>query len=60
MRVQYLTFSAYEWYFMTPGYLQQIGIQPEHSEPVRLIVTFYREFFNNITQQKDYVISFIK
>ena len=44
---------------MAPGYIQNDGVAVEFLEPVRLIITFYREFFNNITQQKDYVTPFI-
>ena len=41
---------------MAPGYFQNEGVAIESPEPVRLIITFYREFLNPITQQIDSVI----
>jgi hypothetical protein len=55
--IVHTTFKAFEWYFMAPGYFQNEGVEIGRREPVRLIVTFYREFLNPITQQTDYVIN---
>jgi hypothetical protein len=42
---------------LAPGYFQNEGTEIRSLEPVRLIVTFYKEFLNPVTQQIDYVIS---
>jgi len=49
------TTATFEWYFLAPGYFQNEGTEIRSLEPVRLIVTFYKEFLNPVTQQIDYL-----